>query len=209
MTTSTELRLTHPWQEAGMGVAPYAFAGCVDAGQGSIHSCDACGAGIRYLFFVVDGSGREFKVGCDCIEKVGDNRMTSDAIEAKKAIKYQREREAEEARRKAAIAAREAKLELQREANGGMTDEELRRFERGQEVERINGWLIEAFGLRDADHGSWDGLNDLLMTPITEKTPRYIDIVAKLWGQRFGGRSGSKAWKAATDQFWDQLDAVK
>lgn len=68
----------HPFEEAGFGRAPYRFDGVTrnwfvacpgDPGKPG-GSCDFCGQGIAYEYWVRSADGRRFKVGCDCIEKL-------------------------------------------------------------------------------------------------------------------------------------------
>ncbi len=72
--------MTHKFEKAGLGLAPFKYAGFelklykpapgVPARAGS--SCDYCGNAIARCFWVVSADGRRFKVGSDCIAKVGD-----------------------------------------------------------------------------------------------------------------------------------------
>jgi hypothetical protein len=73
----------HKFEERGLGKAPFAYAGMSEnwyvAHQGAQKqpggSCDYCGMGIAYEFHVRSADGRLFKVGCDCIAKVGDEGL--------------------------------------------------------------------------------------------------------------------------------------
>jgi hypothetical protein len=75
-----ETSTIHTFERAGLGKAPFYFTGtmtekvhCVPGGiprAGS--SCDYCGTGIRYEFWVESSDSKTFKVGCDCIRKTGD-----------------------------------------------------------------------------------------------------------------------------------------
>jgi hypothetical protein len=70
----------HPFQRKGLGFAPFRLAS-VRRGGGC---CAYCGAVISRLFIVSDVDGKEFSVGCDCIEKVAaegrcDPQMVRDA----------------------------------------------------------------------------------------------------------------------------------
>jgi hypothetical protein len=80
--TGTETSTIHRFERAGLGKAPFVFTGmtekvhCVPGGTpvaGS--SCDFCGTGIRYEFWCRSADSREFKVGCDCIHKIGDRGL--------------------------------------------------------------------------------------------------------------------------------------
>lgn len=72
----------HRFELAGLGKAPFRFAGmsenllrhadghCQPGG-----SCDYCGNGIRFECWVLSADGRRFKVGSDCIRKVDDSGL--------------------------------------------------------------------------------------------------------------------------------------
>ena len=69
----------HKFEVAGLGVAPFRFIGmsenAITYPDGTTQaggSCDYCGTGIRLECHVQGADGRRFKVGCDCIAKVGD-----------------------------------------------------------------------------------------------------------------------------------------
>jgi arginine utilization protein RocB len=71
--------MIHQFEEAGLGKAPFTYIGYyVSAG-----SCDFCNTRIVNNFKVQSSDGKQFKVGCDCIEKVGDKGL----INAMKKVK--------------------------------------------------------------------------------------------------------------------------
>ena len=69
----------HKFELAGLGRAPFTFKGVnenvityPDGTSKAGGSCDYCGNGIRYEFVIDSSDGLRSKVGCNCIEKVGD-----------------------------------------------------------------------------------------------------------------------------------------
>ena len=71
----------HAFEIAGLGKAPFKFVGFEEKwhviGNGSAQrqagsSCDFCGTGIAYVYWILSSDGRQFKVGCDCVQKTGD-----------------------------------------------------------------------------------------------------------------------------------------
>ena len=64
-----ETSTIHRFEAAGLGKAPFCFTGM---GESAGSSCDYCGTGIRYQFWVRSADGKVFKVGCDCIHKTDD-----------------------------------------------------------------------------------------------------------------------------------------
>jgi len=73
-----ESTMIHKFELAGLGKAPFVFIGFSESvhnnGDGTTKagsSCDYCATSIRYVFWCRSADGKEFKVGCDCIHKVG------------------------------------------------------------------------------------------------------------------------------------------
>jgi len=72
----------HAFEVAGLGIAPFRFVGASenvitypDGTQKAGGSCDYCGTGIRTECHVKSADGKTFKLGCNCIEKVGDTGL--------------------------------------------------------------------------------------------------------------------------------------
>lgn len=69
----------HVFERAGHGKAPFKFVGFEEIvhivpGESPMpgSSCDFCGTGIRYVYWILSSDGNLFKVGCDCVAKTGD-----------------------------------------------------------------------------------------------------------------------------------------
>lgn len=149
---------THPFQAAGFGVAPYRMVG-YSVKQGPIMredgtqigyvgqpmgTCEFCGMGIAHCFEIASADGVRFIVGADCAEKVDPAYKN----EARSFRRTAEERKASQDRR----AQQEAELARQREANGGLTDSELRvrqeeeaKAARQAKLEAMKSRLAEAF----------------------------------------------------------------
>lgn len=85
MTEAATVVRSHPWEKAGLGVAPFRFVMMTTApGQGD--GCHYCGTGIKYLFHCVSSDGKRFHVGCDCIARC---HLPAETIvtQAKRALK--------------------------------------------------------------------------------------------------------------------------
>lgn len=72
----------HAFEVAGLGAAPFRFVGMsenyITYPDGTTQAggcCDYCFTGIRYECHCVSSDGKRFKVGCDCIAKVGDEGL--------------------------------------------------------------------------------------------------------------------------------------
>jgi hypothetical protein len=107
----TGAAVIHKFELAGLGKGPFRFTGevtekthCVPGGTPKAgSSCDYCGTGIRYEFWVRSADGREFKVGCDCIHKTGDRGLIQQISAAERKLRDAKNAKARE--RKAARAA--------------------------------------------------------------------------------------------------------
>jgi len=72
----------HAFEVAGLGLAPFRFVGLSENSiahpDGSTQAggtCDYCSTGIRHECHIVSSDGKRSKVGCNCIEKVGDKGL--------------------------------------------------------------------------------------------------------------------------------------
>lgn len=217
----------HPFEEAGLGKAPFRCIGverrvgpikCADGSEiGSpgqpMGSCDYCGTGIADCFTIQSGDGKRFIVGCDCVAKASaahaDNRLLTD-LERQQAKLNKAKRDAKKA---AAQAKREAefqaRLAAERLANGGLTNLELKAKERMERIARsteeatkANQWLIDALSGQTGSGGFIDSMVERLKAePMSALSPRMIQVLREVYGKAKGGRMGSKAFDAACDEF--------
>jgi hypothetical protein len=101
--------MEHPFEAAGLGKAPYRFAGVtrevfqaipgdpscpVQAGA----SCDYCPAAIMFAFWFVSSDGQRFKVGCDCFRKANVDPKLARQVDAAVARLERQKREQRAAR---------------------------------------------------------------------------------------------------------------
>lgn len=80
----------HPFERAKLGVAPFR---CISmqtnwysAGPGHKQpggSCDYCGTGIAYEYVILDSTGKQFKVGSDCVLRTGSHVEGFKAVKSK------------------------------------------------------------------------------------------------------------------------------
>lgn len=100
----------HAFEKRGLGKAPFRYIGMehqeISNGQRVIGSvggcevttkpgstCDYCGAYILNIFRVESADGQTFKVGCDCVCKVGDAGLEKSIKDDVKKMKAQREKD--------------------------------------------------------------------------------------------------------------------
>jgi hypothetical protein len=183
----------------------------------SVGSCDICGTSLCNHYLCRDANGRHFVVGCDCVMKLDDSKLTT-AVEKAETARRRRlsqERRAEKDRKR--IAAHVAALDAQRERNGGLTDREVedrqRQAEQARKVKRIaaaNQWLID--GLQPANNGGQGFVADMIArlrtTPLTGFSPRQIDVMCDIFAKQFG-RKGSNDYAAAVVTFEVRLEEAR
>ena len=173
--------------------------------------CDHCGTAIEHHYILRDAKGDKYCVGSSCISKVGNVVNLSDAEAAERQRQRELRRARAEAKREQQRLAHEAKLDAQRERNGGLTDNELAMQKMQQEREQqrianeqkydyfISG-LSEAYGYfaKDVAQGLREGRQ-----PSGRGVTIMLEIIAKN-----AGRRGSKAYKAAyaeAEAKWEEV----
>lgn len=107
MTTN----MVHQFELAGLGKAPFSLIGHeykVWRAHPGAHAqpgtcCDYCGTGIMDVFWIRSADGRKFKVGCDCVAKVGDSGLKRSIDLAVKRARAERKATALQIRRERAM----------------------------------------------------------------------------------------------------------
>jgi hypothetical protein len=100
MTASTRI---HPFEERGLGVAPYR---CVDVYEKRTNTgqpggtCDFCGNGIASCYVIVGSDGKQFIVGSDCVMRTYAACDTTTPVEFRR-LKAKLDREKRDAKRQA------------------------------------------------------------------------------------------------------------
>lgn len=99
----------HPFERAGLGLAPFRFVGmveklyvsCPGAPAQPGGTCDYCSNGIRYVYNIRSADGKTFGVGSECVRKIerADNRLVKSVEAAERAFK----RKQNQAKRAAAL----------------------------------------------------------------------------------------------------------
>lgn len=219
----TQEILQHPFNNCG--VAPFEYVGYAERLyypchniDGSINNsvppmaggtCAHCGTCIRHAYIIRDKNGKEFDVGSECVAKAGLPPKILTAVKAEKnrqaAIKRQEKREAD----------REARLQAQRDKNGGLTDWQLKQKQIDDEIQerkkRLAPIVAElkpyAESIRDGKQGFCDSIAETLERgdlPRGRGLYIMIDILAKS-----KGRGNSKAYNAEyenLENFFEKID---
>jgi hypothetical protein len=108
---------THPFEKAGLGYAPFRCVGCRENwfempgfGRKPGGSCNYCGTGILYEYIIKDKNGKTFVVGCDCVEKTGQQ------VEDFRKVRLQHARDRRAVKATERRATRQAVWEAERQA---------------------------------------------------------------------------------------------
>lgn len=173
--------------------------------------CDHCGTAIEHHYVLRDAKGDKYCVGSSCISKVGNVVNLSDAEAAERQRQRELRRARAEAKREQKRLAHQAKLEAQRERNGGLTDMELamqkiqeerqqQRIANEQKYDFFISGLSEAYGYfaKDVAEGLREG-----RLPSGRGVTIMLEIIAKN-----AGRRGSKAYEAAyaeAEAKWEEV----
>lgn len=173
--------------------------------------CDHCGTAIEHHYVLRDAKGDKYCVGSSCISKVGNVVNLSDAEAAERQRQRELRRARAEAKREQKRLAHEAKLDAQRERNGGLTDMELamqkiqeerqqQRIANEQKYDFFISGLSEAYGYfaKDVAQGLREG-----RLPSGRGVTIMLEIIAKN-----AGRRGSKAYESAyaeAEAKWEEV----
>lgn len=93
----------HRFERAGLGKAPFQVRGFGREVYQAIPgdpscplqpgtSCDYCGTGIMDVAYIESADGKRFKVGCDCVAKVGDSQLLKEIRRSPEHYRLQRQK---------------------------------------------------------------------------------------------------------------------
>lgn len=151
MTTTASEVLVHPWQDAGLGIAPFrvhciistpgkgllehnvesynsqmAEACCQAKALGvELYQCQYCYECLQNNVVIRDANKKFFVVGLDCAMKTGDTQVMTQAKNLERLRQKEIRAKKAEALREAKFQARQATLAAERTKNGGKTDYEV------------------------------------------------------------------------------------
>lgn len=175
-------------------------------------TCNYCGQGIAICVNIQSSDGKKFTVGVDCAEKVFlESNQSLTPIKRIRAEIAKQQRDAKnELRRQARESAYQAKLQAERDKNGGLTDRELIdaeqtaiRNQRRLKCECANRWLVDVLKLQCGDFVN-SMIEKLETSLVSELSPRCRDILEDIYAKSHG-RRGSKAYEAAQQQFQSNI----
>lgn len=107
----------HPFQAAGLGLAPFRCVGVIKKTYQACHGapvqaagmCDYCGTGIMYCYQIKSADSRSFVVGCDCVIRTGQTAPARDSLTREvKALMREARKAKRDITRQAKLEARQA-----------------------------------------------------------------------------------------------------
>ena len=107
----------HKFERANLGAAPFRFIGMEQ--KVIVHpeytqpagTCNYCGTGIRYCYWIESADGKRFYVGSDCVGHLGDTKLVAVVMSAERQRKNAIAAEKREAKRLAEHAAQQQEIE--------------------------------------------------------------------------------------------------
>jgi len=207
--------MIHPFEKLGLGQAPFTCVSINDAGKVT-GCCDACGTGIRWECHILSNDGKTFMVGNDCINKLDrdDNQLVTDVERKVYQFKLEQKRQASAIADAEWAVKVESDRQLERDRNGGLTDNEL--AEKKQTEAKIqneiiftekNKWFIEAL-VSTNDRFCIDIANSLKRQSIDKVFyGNGLNICADIYAKTFGRRN-SKKYEQAQSEFFNQRDLI-
>ena len=173
-----------------------------------VGSCAICSTGIMNNFLIRSADGKTHAVGCDCVLKINDVRLTSDL----KIIQKQQRDAVREAARQAKFAAQQAALAAERERNGGATDYEVAQAAARDARLAVLAPKIAALApLADELADGRNGFCDSIAASMRDGQAlvgRAALIVCDVLAKRCG-RSGSKSYNARYDEVSAVFESIQ
>jgi hypothetical protein len=222
----------HKFEFAGLGQAPFRVVGLFSFPSKSLAehnpnaynnhmqsipkdvvcgSCAFCHTALTHNYIVQSADGKKFVVGSDCVKKTGDLGLAEQ-------IKLIDRQLRTEARMKAMEADAKAKLNKERDANGGLTNEEMFQLKKAEILkarEPIESLIVEKLSpfTKALNQANGPFAHDMLVQlsqcnlDLTSRTVRIIiDIAAKA-----AGRANSKAYNQRFEELeilWDEINII-
>lgn len=196
----------HPFTEAGLGFGPFRCTGFHDHGKAGAVPCQFCGQGLRYEFLITSQDGRQFGVGCDCVQKTGDAGLQREveaqqiklnlALKEQRRVERQAKREAEWQAKMAEVMPSGLTRSQEVELEAAQREREIR--ERRERVRSI--WAPVLHALQRTSGAFARDWAEALESGNNWPHGRALDICLEIAAKQ-EGRRGSKAF----DQEWDRV----
>lgn len=188
----------HPFERAKLGTAPFrcvavtknAYQACPGAPVQPGSSCDYCGTGIMYEYWIVASDAKRFKVGCDCVARTGA------IVEGFKAHKAQHDKTVRDARNTVQREARKAQRDAEHAARQQVWAQEretkLTAFLATDEGAKVAAYLLNRtdgfLGEMNASLHQWGSLTDGQLKAVLASIERDASTAASVHEGEVGKR---------------------
>lgn len=227
-----EAEKIHEFEAAGLGKAPFKFlfiykipsSSLAEANPDAYNAalrempkgcgcgtCQFCGRAIMFNCIIESSDGKRFAVGTECVNKTGDRGLIKKVtMAARKLAREKREANAE-AKRLIWLAEREKEREVERLANGGLTNEEMEKLIRQNRKEKRIYLLAPLADKLDNGKGGFRGgvayemRNDGRL-PYGRGIEIMVDIIAK---EAAGGKKKGDEYERACEWIDGVIKAVR
>lgn len=228
--------MIHVYETAKLGKAPFKHMGVYSIPSSSLaeHNVDAynyalkmmpkgyhcgicafCGMPLTHNHLIKSSDGNTFSVGSECVTKSGDSGLMTAAEYARKEVARKKRNQEKAKREKEREIRYQAKLQEQRERNGGLTDYEIEKKNQQDRKEKYRLMILPAIDiLKPYAERMADGkgrFRDSIAETLKEGKLPYgngfhitCDILAKQ-----AGRSNSKAYKAEWSKISEDFARVE
>lgn len=181
--------------------------------------CDNCGMCLMNNCVVKNADGKHFVVGLDCVNKCGDTKLMSAANRAERDRKREIAAKKREAKWEKQRLEQNARLDAEKERNGGLTDFEVADKKRNDERTAVwaarsgqNDWLVDGLSKGRMSDFVESIINDLSTgrSVASDLSDRCLAILNDIYAKAVsdGARRNSKAYEAGYEEFTDKLEAM-
>jgi len=223
-----EQPLTHKWEVAGIGKAPFTVKAIISlpsvsllesniesynnqmgdaVAQGrsfgvALGTCDVCGMALTVHYVIKDADGKHFVCGSECVKKTDDigliNKSTVLKNDRLKTIRNEKAKIAWEASQVIWKAKQEA-LRIEAEARESLIDNIMSPLK--IQLEESHKWLTDVLDSHD-----WNFCSEIShklknkFQPLTDYPDRAVEILCDIYSKSFG-RANSKKYNQAKGEF--------
>ena len=229
----------HPWEEAGLGLAPFRFIALAQLPPRSLQAqnpdaynlamnelptyaplgtCHYCGHALRNNFIIESSDGKKFVVGSDCVEKI--DLPGSSALKLKDDVKkalIAARKEKKDKERLERRAAHEKKMkpiwEAERKAReAAAADQQERLKVEMAENAEANAWLVDVLA-RTNPSPFVNDLHEKLFrgeSKASDLSDRCVSILRDIYGKnKEKTRFGTKKYDAAVEEFDSKIEEME
>ena len=218
----------HVWQSEGLGLAPFkfvsmwsmpsaetnpsAYASAMNSKPAHCRGlCDHCSTGIIHHCIIKSADGKLFSVGTSCVKKTNDTILISEMKALQNKLNRERSALKRAEKRTAENEIYNARMQAERDTNGGLTDYELAekaiKDERQIILDKMAVIAAPVVSVLDAKGGDFCDSMAYEISHGRKISGRCVEIVIEIMTKQFG-RGNSKAYLEAYPEQYDLVENV-